>query len=156
MGCVFYISNPCQPENTSCLIAFQPYAGDCKGFKNTRTFFPPFQLQLLVLVFSEYILPSKNKYRTLDSCIQGSKAGKDFSFLFPHMTKIILSKLEANYKLLGYFIWRKYFQQNTEITEIIMYLGKKKRRKLLHSCLIFPKTNQLQLIQGTVFHTGKV
>lgn len=55
--------------------------------------------------------------------------GKDSIFLFPHKTKLILSRLEANYKLLGYFIWRKYFQQNTEITEIIIYLGEKKKKE---------------------------
>lgn len=45
-----------------------------------------------------------------------------------------------NDKLLWYFIWSKYFKQNTEITEIIIYLGGKKK-KLVHSFQIFPKTN---------------
>lgn len=74
-------------------------------------------------------------------------------FLFPQKTKIILSKLEVNNKLLWYFIWSKYFKQNTEITKIIS--GGKKWNWYTVS-KFFQRLITLQLIQGTVSHRQNI
>lgn len=81
--------------------------------------FPPhFLARVACSSFSEYILPTRTNLGFM--YFRGKQVWEDLIFLFPHKTKIILSKLEVNDKLLWYFIWSKYFKQNTETTKIIM------------------------------------
>lgn len=100
-----------------------------RWFKNTRAF----PLSTTVTHFSFFRIHSsytKHKGRTYG--FVGAKVRS------PHpKARIVLSKLEANYKLLQYFIWSKYFQQKLETTEVIIHLRKKTMKERCYTVLQF-------------------